>query len=135
MLPEDGVRRRLVGQWVDKADQDLRAADVLVQQVPRLAYPVCFHCQQASEKYLKAYLTYRQVEFGKTHNIRELLDLVASVDDALSQDLAAAATLNPYGVDARYPGDLPEPSEEDSNEALRIAHQVAEAVSDRMKED
>ena len=133
MLPEDEVRRKLVGQWVDKADQDLRAADALLQQVPRLAYPVCFHCQQASEKYLKAYLTCRQVEFGKTHNIRELLDLVASVDDEVSQELAAAATLTPYGVEARYPGDLPEPSEEDSKEALTLAHQVAEAVSKRLK--
>ena len=66
MLPEDKVRERLIGLWVDKAVQDLRAADALMQQTPPLSYPVCFHCQQASEKYLKAYLTHRQVEFGKT---------------------------------------------------------------------
>ncbi|HOZ45838.1 MAG TPA: HEPN domain-containing protein [Candidatus Hydrogenedentes bacterium] len=133
MRPEDEVRTKLVGQWMDKATQDLLAADALMQQVPPLVYPVCLHCQQASEKYLKAYLTQSQVEFTKTHNIAELLDPVASVDDGLAQELAPAAILTPYGVDARYPGDLPEPSEEESRSALGLARQVAEAVTNRIE--
>ena len=133
MLPEDKVRERLIGLWVDKAVQDLRAADALMQQTPPLSYPVCFHCQQASEKYLKAYLTHRQVEFGKTHNISELLDLVARVDDEIAQELEQAVILTPYGVETRYPGDLPEPSEKESREALMLAHQVCDTVMHCMK--
>lgn len=133
MLPEDEVRERLIGLWVDKAVQDLRAADALMQETPPLPYPVCFHCQQSSEKYLKAYLTHRQVEFAKTHDIGELLDLVARVDNEIARELEPATNLTPYGVEVRYPGDLPEPSEEESREALMLAHQVADTVMYRMK--
>ncbi|HUW62735.1 MAG TPA: HEPN domain-containing protein [Candidatus Bathyarchaeia archaeon] len=48
--PEEEVRRKLVSLWTDKAAQDLDAAEILMQQEPPLLYPVCFHCQQASEK-------------------------------------------------------------------------------------
>jgi HEPN domain-containing protein len=78
--PEEEVRRILVGLWIDKAPQDLAAAEALMRNKPPLLYPVCFHCQQASEKYIKAFLTHRQIEFPKTHNIRDLLDLAATVD-------------------------------------------------------
>lgn len=129
------VRRKLVGHWTDKAAQDLDAAEVLMQHEPPLLYPVCFHCQQASEKYIKAFLTYRQVEFPKTHNIRELLDLAATVDHNLAEELIPAAILTPYGVEARYPDDLPEPSQAESVEALALARHVAKAVMSRMKAD
>jgi HEPN domain-containing protein len=35
---------------------------------------------QAVEKYLKALLVQRQIEFPKTHDIAKLLDRVATVD-------------------------------------------------------
>ncbi len=38
----------LVKAWIEKAD-------------------ICFHAQQCAEKYLKAYLTYKEVEFRKTY--------------------------------------------------------------------
>jgi len=134
MPPEEEVRRKLVGLWIDKAAQDLRAAELLMQQDPPLPYPVCFHCQQASEKHLKAYLTHHQVEFPKTHNISELLDLAATVDEELARQLMPAAILTPYGGEARYPGDLPAPSQADSEEALLLASQVANAVAIRLGE-
>jgi HEPN domain-containing protein len=135
MRPEKEIRRKLVGLWTEKAAQDLDAAEVLMQHKPPLLHPVCFHCQQASEKYMKAFLTYRQVEFPKTHNIRELLDLAATVDAELAEELMPAAILTPYGVESRYPGDLPEPSRAESVEALALARQVAEAVMSRMTAD
>ncbi|MEM2110131.1 MAG: HEPN domain-containing protein [Candidatus Odinarchaeota archaeon] len=41
---------------------------------------ICFHCQQFVEKMLKAFLTLKKVDFGKTHNIEYLLKLCTQKD-------------------------------------------------------
>ncbi len=126
--PEEAVLRIIVGQWIYKADLDLRSALALLSQNPPLLYPSCFHSQQAAEKYLKAFLARRQVEFPKTHSIRELLKLVSTVAGELAETLLPAARLTPYGADIRYPGDAPEPSLKEAQEAVELAQQVQEAV-------
>jgi len=126
--PEDQARRQLVGQWRRKANMDLEAAKALLSREPPLLYPSCFHCQQAAEKYPKALLTWRQVEFPKTHVIGDLLDLLAKTDASLAESLAAATALNPYGVEVRYPGDLPEPDSADAAMAFDLAGKVRDAV-------
>jgi HEPN domain-containing protein len=77
--PEEQVRRRLVAQWTHKAEQDIRAARSLLAEKPPLLYPSCFRSQQAAEKYLKAFLVHHQVDFHKTHDIQEILDLIDPV--------------------------------------------------------
>ena len=129
MPPHEGqVRRSLLDQWVHKADEDMRAAESLLTDDPPLLYPSCFHSQQAAEKYLKALLTWREVEFPKTHSMGELLDLLATVDVPLAQTLAAATALTPYGVEVRYPGDVPEPDIAEARTAIALAQQVRDAV-------
>jgi HEPN domain-containing protein len=96
-------------------------------------HPSCFHSQQAAEKYLKAYLTRRQVEFPKTLSIRELLDLVKTFDSDLSETLLPASALTPYGVELRYPGEIAEPTRNETKEALGLARQVADTVMNRLK--
>jgi HEPN domain-containing protein len=63
--------------YLDKAAED----EVLVDEViasPRVSDAVIgFHCQQAVEKLLKALLSHVGVRFRKTHDLRELLDLLA----------------------------------------------------------
>ncbi len=87
-----------------------------------------FHAQQAAEKVLKAFLVRHQLEFPKTHNIGELLDLVGKVAPALATTLRSATALNPYGVEVRYPADLPAMTQEDAAQAVQLASQVREAV-------
>ena len=132
--PEEEVIRKIVGEWVRKADQDIASAQALLSQDPPLLYPSCFHSQQAAEKYLKAYLTWRQVEFPKTHSIREILNLVKTVDEELATNLLPAAVLTPYGVDVRYPSDIPDPTRPETEEALSLAKKVCGAVARRLKE-
>lgn len=98
-----------------------------------ILYPACFHCQQAAEKYIKAFLTLHQVEFPKSHNIRELLDLVATVDETIAEDLKPATVLTPYGVEARYPGDLPVPSQAEAQTALSLARVVVNTIASRIR--
>jgi HEPN domain-containing protein len=126
--PEDQARRRLVAQWLHKAETDIQAAESLLSRDPPLLHPSCFFSQQAAEKHLKALLTRHNVEFPKTHVIGELLDLLARVDAPLAVSLAGATALNPYSVEARYPGDMPEPTVAEAQEALRLAQFVRKAI-------
>lgn len=91
-------------------------------------YAAAFHAQQAAEKFLKAVLVWHQIEFPKTHDISRLLDLVRPAAADLADGLDEAAALTSYGVEARYPGDLPEPTPDAAKEAVALARRVREAV-------
>jgi HEPN domain-containing protein len=41
---------------------------------------VCFHAQQAAEKYLKAYLVFLEQDFPKTHALEDLVLIASSKD-------------------------------------------------------
>ncbi|RKX77586.1 MAG: DNA-binding protein [Spirochaetes bacterium] len=131
--PEE-VKREIVRQWLAKAEQDMKAGEALLAAEPPLLYPACFHAQQAAEKYLKALLTWYQIEFPKTHAIEQLLDLVKDAEPETASSLRDAVALTPYGVDIRYPGDQPEPSSEEAREAVELARIVRYTVMDRLKE-
>src|SRR5207244_8356598 len=80
MKPLDPDAESLLREWIEKAEADLEAAGHLAPNAAsniRLREIVGFHCQQAVEKYLKALLTFYQVEFPKTHNIQRLMFLVS----------------------------------------------------------
>jgi len=76
-------------------------------------------------RFIKAFLVCHQIEFSKTHNIALLRQLIASVDPELVKTLAGADALTPYGVEFRYPGDLPSVSRTDGEKAVRLAEQNA----------
>lgn len=135
MRPPEEVKLGFVRQWLAKADEDIRACEALVNGDPPFCYPACFHAQQAAEKYLKALLTWRQIEFPKTHDIGQLLDLLRPAFPDLASDLRDATLLTPFGVEIRYPGDQPEPTVEETRQALGVAGQVRDAIRPLAGED
>jgi HEPN domain-containing protein len=128
MRPPDEVKREIVRQWVAKAEQDIKASEALLEAEPPFLYPSCFHAQQAAEKYLKALLTWHQIEFPKTHAIEQLLDLAKQADAETAASLKDAAVLSPYGVDIRNPGEQPEPNLEETQQAVELARKVRNSV-------
>jgi len=111
-----------------KAEEDFNAAKSLFTHGASFLSTVCFHSQQATEKYLKAFLTYCQVEFPKTHDIDELLDRIAPTDSKLSESLRDVIVLTNYGVDVRYPGDFPNLTVSDAQQAIQMAEKVRALV-------
>ncbi len=73
-----------------------------------------------------------KIEFPQTHSIRELLNLAETVDNDLATKLKAASALTPYGVDVRYPGDIPEPTMRETEDALGLARMVCDTVMGRI---
>ncbi len=57
----DDAHRRLVAGWLAKAEEDLHVARLLIAEENRLNAAGAYHCQQAAEKALKAWLTARNV--------------------------------------------------------------------------
>jgi HEPN domain-containing protein len=132
--PED-VRREFVRDWLDKAEQDLRACRHLLIGADDLGASAAFHAQQATEKYLKGFLVWHQMEFPKTHDIARLLELIESLDKPLAAALADASSLTPYGVDYRYPGDSADVSAAEAERCLKLASDVREKVLDQIPSD
>jgi HEPN domain-containing protein len=61
-----------------------------------------FHCQQAVEKLLKAWLSLLGVAFPRTHDLRLLLQLVGDIDPAGVAAFQDLEDLTDYGVQFRY---------------------------------
>jgi len=133
MRPLEEVKRKVVADWLRKADADMGLAEHLLSEGPVFPSAIAFHSQQAAEKYLKAFLSWHQIAFPKTHDLAELLDLAAAVDGALAESLRAAIVLTPYGVDLRYPGDRPDATEEEAREAVELARKVRDEVMPRLQ--
>jgi HEPN domain-containing protein len=125
--PEDEVRR-LVADWIRKADLDLDTATRLAADGERFRDIAAFHCQQAVEKYLKACLVRHQVEFPRTHDIERLLRILHSVESGIAVALVDAKWLTPFGVEIRYPGEVPGLLPEDQKRAIDLANRVKGAV-------
>jgi|SRR5262245_7737505 len=97
--------KRGTGPWVRKAEEDVEAARLLAGHHPPLRDVVCFHCQQAAEKYLKALLLELGFIFPRTHNLERLLDLLVPYTPPLNRFRRRLAALSPFGAEFRDPFD------------------------------
>lgn len=110
------AERSVARMLIEAAEQDLHACATLAQTPGIGDAVVGFHAQQAVEKSLKAVLSVKGIAFRRTHDIAELLDLLA--DSAIEAPPHAdwLDSLNPYAVEARY--GLVDPSGLDRDAAL-----------------
>jgi len=117
-------RVELVAGWLKKAGNDLLNArnNLGARKVPYDT--VCFHCQQAAEKSLKAFLTFHNIAFTKTHNLLQLLELGKRAAKDMEMLRPALTVLNDYAVLVRYPDEWFEPERKDAKEAFEFAKQI-----------
>jgi HEPN domain-containing protein len=114
----------LARQWLAKARSDLLNADnnLRAEEIP--FDTVCFHCQQAAEKMLKAWLVAHGQAFPPTHDLLLLLEKILPWQPEAEPLRAKLALLMPYAVEIRYPDDWFMPSRADAEEARRAAGEV-----------
>jgi HEPN domain-containing protein len=124
----DEAKQNEIRSWLQKGLQDLKSADWLLRSPYPLFNSVGFHCQQAAEKFLNAFLTWCDNPFGRTHSLVALMGECLEFDESFQELRNAATTLTPYAVNARYPGDLPELTIEEAKEAFKLSQQVWEVV-------
>ncbi|MFB3891609.1 MAG: HEPN domain-containing protein [Phycisphaerae bacterium] len=88
--------------FLQKAAQDEALIDEVLAN-PRVSDEIIgFHCQQAVEKLLKAVLAELAVHTHRTHNLRQLIDVLGDQGKALPQELQDLDRLTPFAVVWRY---------------------------------
>lgn len=98
-----------VKRWMEYAENDLAVAKHLFNTFhPKPLEIVCYHCQQAAEKAIKAVYIEREIPGGlpRKHDLSFLLEQMkhhAAVTETL---LDHADELNAYGVVVRYPNEI-----------------------------
>ncbi len=120
--------------WLSKAALDLRAAEYERTASPPITADMVFHAQQLVEKTLKAFLTWNDQSFRKTHNLIELGEQCAAISPDLEPLLRRTAPLTEYAWKFRYPGETEEPSTQEADKALSLAREVFEIVCSHLPE-
>ena len=113
-------------EYIEKAEGDYADAKWL-QQAPKPNYDnICFHAQQAIEKYLKAWLQETNRPVPRTHDLVELLDLIVPVLPAWNRWRNDFSLFTKHAVDSRYPGYFA--TTNDAADAMRICIEVRQAI-------
>jgi HEPN domain-containing protein len=118
--------------WIFRANEDISVIENLFKSDPELfASSICYHAQQAVEKFLKAYLVYKNIDFPKTHDLDFLLSECKKIDNEVFEiDLGS---LTDFGVSIRYPDDFYLPDKEETRFYLNLAFLVKNVVEDKVK--
>ncbi len=132
----DEAKKNLVRSWLTKARHDLGSAQLLANDANPYLDTAIYHCQQAAEKALKAFLVYHDTDFEKKHNLSVLVDLCAAIEPMFQNFQEAAAVLTPYATVFRYPGEFfeAEPDKQQVETAIKLAKEVVEFVINQLPE-
>src|ERR1039457_2841047 len=82
-MQPDARRRSDTRSWFEKAHKDLRCAQIDLAADPPALEDALYHCQQAAEKVLKAFLVWHDQPFPKTHDLGKLGNQAVGVDRTL----------------------------------------------------
>lgn len=96
-------------EWYDMAVMDLGVARHLDETYrPKPLEIICYHCQQAAEKAIKALIIYYGGDGGmpKLHDLSFLLNQIKNKAYIEDKYYDYADALTPYGVSVRYPNEL-----------------------------
>lgn len=118
-------KQKLIEEWYMVADHDIFSAEAIFNAQPTIFDSVAFHCQQAVEKYLKAYCNFLEVMPPKTHNLQLLLNIILDHDTSF-EELKFADELTPYAVGIRYPDNASLFDSEVASSYIAIAKAVKE---------
>lgn len=111
--------------WLEVAQRDYDIALHLSEVFrPLPVENICYNCQQAIEKTLKAILIFHVGEYPKTHDIRELHQLCKELGTDFGLTPGLTRTITRYATKSRYPDEMHEFTGEDTELGLRYAKQV-----------
>lgn len=127
------VDPEVVQEWLAKADEDFEFAKVNLMEGKPFYSQICFHFQQAAEKYLKAYIIAHELEFRKIHDLPLLLRLCQSKDPSFEQLKDDCEFLTTYYVETRYPVHWPTNfSEKETQKAFQSASRIGSLLKEKL---
>jgi HEPN domain-containing protein len=113
-----------IKEWLSFAKEDLDTANALLSNEYFYNRSICYHCQQAAEKDLKAYIIYLDLPLNKTHNLSKLLDQIKDLDVGILKLQSDVDSLSDYIVTARYPDDSDPITDDEAKLAFEVCKKV-----------
>jgi HEPN domain-containing protein len=120
-----------VAAWIAKAESDFKNIELVLPADDAPFDTVCFHAQQAAEKYLKALLTFYGIPFRKTHDLPELVLLLPS-RSSVPGEVGDLTDLTYAAADARYPNAAVQYDRTMAEGAVRTAELVKFSVLEEL---
>ncbi len=119
--------------WVLKAHSDLRTARIIAAANDPPFDTAIYHCQQAAEKAVKAYLHHQEASVQRTHDVARLSREASAFEQGFSNFAADAQLLTPLVTSFRYPDETdweaaPAPTRTEFDEALAAAQRIYDFV-------
>lgn len=122
-----------VKSWFMRADDDLKLIEVLLKEKTPLPNPICFHAQQAGEKYLKGFLAYNDLHVRKIHALEILIEDCINANQSLEELRSSTNFLDQFYIESRYPDNYIEFSLEQAKEGYESAKRIKEFVLSKIK--
>ena len=110
--------------WLKRAKSNLQIAKAGKVFEDILYEDLCFDCEQAVEKALKALLVSIDVSFPRTHSISHLIELIEGQNIKLPDEIMDSISLTAYAVSTRYLGDFEPVDEQEYQETLETAEKA-----------
>ncbi len=111
----------IVKEWLEKANEDFHFAETNLVGGSEFYAQICFHFQQAAEKYLKTYIIAKDLEFDKVHDLVHILKKCSAFEPAFSELNDDCIFLNTAYIETRYPVHWPTNYSKETAEKSHIA--------------
>lgn len=124
--------KALVDDWLKRAHSNLQRAKSGKANEQVLFEDLCFDCQQAVEKALKALLVHLEIELEKVHSIARILNQIETAGIIVPEEIKGSSELAVYAVDYRYPGDYDPVTEDEYKQALELSERAVKWVEEKL---
>jgi HEPN domain-containing protein len=129
--------KKQVETWIQFAEKDMMTISEIIKN-PNLTNIVTFHCQQAIEKYFKAFILEKEKPILKIHNLLTLYGTIKEITDLkLDEDLLSI--VNDIYLESRYPGEIgllddgSMPTIEQANNFFSFAKEIETKIKNELK--
>jgi HEPN domain-containing protein len=122
-----------VKEWLIKAESDFKVIEheLKLPDDEMVKDAVCFHCQQAVEKYLKAFLIHHKIHYEKTHNIEYLLVKCGEINNDFKE--IEVENISRFAVIIRYAEDFYLPNKKEVKFYYDLTKRIKEIVFTKLK--
>jgi HEPN domain-containing protein len=127
------VDPEIIREWTAKGNDDFEFARINLEEEKPFYAQICFHFQQAAEKYLKAFVIQNDLEFRKTHDLPLLLKQCSSKDPAFKDYAEDCEYLTTFYLEARYPVHWPvHLSQKEAEKARHAAENIIKFIRKKL---
>jgi HEPN domain-containing protein len=120
----------VISDWINSTQGDLDMVS-LGSQVPLLA-PVCYHCGQAVEKILKAYIIAKTSELTKTHDLVSLITKCEQCSPDFGKFRNTCTNISTFST-IRYPPQK-NLTKQEMEETIKNTHEIVNFAMAKLKE-